>query len=223
MGIDTNCLVEVQNIHKRFDGEEILRNVSLGIAPGELTLVTGPSGSGKTTLLNIMGTLEHPDSGNVQHDGKSLVGMTKEEATRWRALYTGFAFQRSGLLNGMTVRENILAPHALSGKAIDSRWAGSLCLRLGIADLLDTKSSRLSGGEKQRVALARALVHEPQIVFADEPSAPLDTNAKIHIHEMMRDLVDDTGVAIALVSHDPISVDYATRVVKLRDGQISQE
>jgi ABC-type lipoprotein export system ATPase subunit len=215
-------ILQAHAVRKSFGEVEVLHGVDLSVPTGELTLITGPSGSGKTTLLNILGGLEHPTSGEVMHNGQNIHALGAKELTAWRARYTGFAFQRSGLQGGLTAAENIRVPHASArtGIAIDKAWAGEVCARLGIVDILGKQASQLSGGQKQRVALARALIRQPEIVLADEPSAPLDTHSKVEIHDLMRGLVEDMGVTIALVSHDEISAGYAHSVVHMQDGVI---
>lgn len=214
--------VSAVDIHKEFDGTEVLHGVSLDIQPRTLTLITGPSGSGKTTLLNIMGGIETPDMGDVRHSDTYITGMSPQELTEHRGSVTGFVFQRSALLAGLTAAKNIIMPHMVIGNKLDKQWLGQVCTDLGITDLLGKKASQLSGGERQRVAMARAIAHRPEIVFADEPSAPLDSKTKVQVHEIMRGkLVESMGITVVLVSHDPISSDYATEVVRLTDGRIT--
>ena len=220
MARETEPMLQATDLHKSFGGNEVLHGVDLAVMAGELTLITGPSGSGKTTLLNIVAGIEHPTSGTVSHENQEVSGLRPAALTDWRARHTGYVFQRSGLLGGLTAKENILAPHSLMENSIDKVWAATLCARLGIAQLLDQSALELSGGEKQRVSIARALVHQPDILFADEPDASLDTEAKVEIHEIIRDLVDSLGVTVAMVSHNPLSAKYADRITTLQDGKI---
>lgn len=216
-------VLSAEGIHKKFLQTEVLHGIDIAINPHEFTLITGPSGSGKTTILNVMSGIERPDSGSVHHGDVELGALSDEELTTWRGQNTGYAFQRSGLLGGLTAGENIVAPHKLMENKLDREWAGQLCARLGIRHLLGNPANSLSGGEKQRVAIARSLVHQPSILFADEPSAALDSHAKVEIHNMLRELVDESGVSIAMVSHDQISVDYADTVVRLQDGRVTTQ
>lgn len=215
-------IISAHDLHQNFNGAEVVRGVSLDVRKGELTQLSGPSGSGKTTILNIIDGLSVPTSGEVKHNGKVISDMSPEARTQWRAKHTGIIFQHSGLLGGLTARENIFAPAQLKGGlvSIDKERAGYFVARLGLTNLLDRPASKLSGGERQRVAFARAVIHSPEIVFADEPTASLDTSAKKEFSEVMRNLVDETGVTILMVSHDEITADYSDRIVGLQDGVI---
>jgi ABC-type lipoprotein export system ATPase subunit len=194
--------------------------------PAELTLIAGPSGSGKTTLLNIISGIELPDEGTVRHGDVTVTDLTPEQRTEWRGQHVGFAFQHARLLNNLTVVENIVAPMILRGQMLgrdDAVWADQLSATLGIQELLPRQVAGLSGGQKQRVALARALVHRPDVLIADEPTAAVDGQTKIEIHELMRTLVEQDGVTVVMVSHDSLSPEYADKIVHLRDGSTTSD
>lgn len=213
-------VVEAKNVRVDFDGVEVVHGVDLAIQSGALTLITGPSGSGKTTMMNVLGALKRPTSGSVKFGGQELTVLTDDQLTFWRGKNTGFAFQRSGLIPGLTASENIDAPHSLIGNPIDREWTDQVCADLGISNLLDRKPGQLSGGQQQRVAIARAMAHKPSVLFPDEPSAPLDTKSKVEVHESIQSLVTDLGTTVVMVSHDPLSEDYANITVRMVDGEI---
>lgn len=217
--------IEAVGIRKSYGDEEILHGVELNIMPGELTVVTGPNGSGKTTLLNIVAGLDCPSEGTVRYEGEEINTLSPDDLTHWRGSNTGYVFQRSGLLGGLTVRENILAPQRLKrhNQEIDKTWAASLCVRLSLDTLLNRKAQTLSGGEKQRVSLARALIHRPAVLFADEPTAAVDTEARRVIHSDIRGLVDTTGLTVVMVSHENLAENYADRTLTIKDGRIVKE
>lgn len=212
--------LSARDLHQEFNGVEIVHGVDLDIYAGEFTHLAGPSGSGKTTVLNMMAGLSVPTRGEVTHGQQVISQLNAEERTKWRADHAGIIFQHSGLLGGLTVRENILAPHELKECSIDKEKAGFFVARLGLGQLLDRPAAKLSGGERQRAAFARAIIHNPEIVFADEPTASLDTHAKQEFTEVIRQLVDESGLTVVMVSHDAITADYADRVVTIKDGRI---
>lgn len=222
MTYEVDPIIKAVEVKKSFGGNDVLRGIDFDVLPGELTHVTGQSGSGKTTLLNLISGLDVPSSGSVLHGEVDLNGLNADELTEWRAQYAGFVFQHSGLLGGLSVRDNILTPDGLKDRpvGIDKSRAGLVVARLGLTSLLDRKARKLSGGEKQRVALARALIHGPEIVFADEPTASLDTRAKVEFSEMLRGIVDEAGVTVVLVSHDEATAGFAHRTVEMKDGLI---
>lgn len=215
MGITTDAVT------KSYLGTLVLDRVSVQVPPGSLTVLTGPSGSGKTTLLNLVSTLDLPDAGTIVVGGTEVSSLSRRDRDRFRAR-NGYVFQRSGLLRGLTVRENIHAGHELTGQRVDAAWTGRLVERLGLADVLDVPASRVSGGQAQRTALVRALAHRPAYLFADEPTASLDTVTTRDIHELLHDVARD-GTTVLMVSHDELSTTHADTVLRLVDGQNRSE
>lgn len=207
-------------VTKSYAGTTVVDNVSLAIPSGGLTVITGPSGSGKTTLLNILSAIDTPDSGKVKAGSIKVTKLKAAKRDAYRAT-TGHIFQRSGLIAGLTAGDNIRAIHALNGTPIDEAWLTHLLDRLGVAQLVDAPATQLSGGQAQRIALIRALAHHPRIVFADEPTASLDTTSKKEVHEVLREVAREGGTTVILVSHDAISTQYADIVATMRDGAIS--
>lgn len=212
-------MITAQGVAKSYLGVEVLHDVDLHVPAGSFSLLAGPSGSGKTTLLNLLAGLDTPDSGSIRVDDVEVTTLRGRERTRHRARH-GHVFQRSGLLAGLTLRENIEAAHLLAGQAVDQTWLEHLADRLGVRTLLEVTANRVSGGQSQRAALIRSLAHRPPLLFADEPTASLDTASKHTIHEVLREVVASEGTTVLMVSHDAISLEYATEVTRLVDGTI---
>lgn len=212
--------IEVRDVTKRYMTRTVFENLSLDIEPGKLTLITGPSGSGKTTLLNLMSGVDTPNTGEVIVDDSDITKLSRRGRAAYRAA-TGQIFQRSGLISGLSAMDNIRIVHDLAEQEVDNEWTDYLLGRLGIGDLINERATQLSGGQAQRVAVVRALAHFPRIVFADEPTASLDSESKKDVHETLR-FAADTGSTIVMVSHEEMSKDYADRIVEMRDGMISE-
>lgn len=211
--------ITVADVHMSYLGAEVLHGVSAEAALGKLTLLRGPSGSGKTTLLNLIGALDRPDSGTIVVGGDDVTALSGRTRTNFRA-GLGLVFQRSGLIRGLTARENIEVPHILSGHGVDRSWVNKLAANLGVADVLDQSSQTLSGGQAQRIAVIRALAHRPSVVLADEPTASVDGDAKVAIHRVLKSVTRSEGAAVLLVSHEGMSSEYADVIVHLEGGSI---
>lgn len=212
--------VAVNNVTKRYRARTVFEDLSLDVEPGKLTLITGPSGSGKTTLLNLMSGVDTPNSGEVVVGGTDITKLSRRGRAAYRAA-TGQIFQRSGLIAGLSAMDNIRIVHDLAEQEVDKEWTKYLLGRLGIGELIHERATQLSGGQAQRVALVRALAHFPRIVFADEPTASLDTESKKDVHETLR-FVADAGSTVVMVSHEEMFKHYADRVVEMRDGTITE-
>jgi len=202
---------------------EALRGVSLSLAPGEFVLVEGPSGSGKTTLLCVAAGLLTPESGEVVLDGTSLARMTAGSRRSHRARAVGFVFQRSNLLENLSVRENIMLAASLAGIPRDAakRESDWLMDVLGIGHLADRRPDTISGGEEQRAAVARALVHRPPVVLADEPTGNLDSESGCAVASALAELARASDVGVLVATHDPRLHPFATRRLRLVDGSIA--
>ncbi len=211
--------IRIGGVRKSYLGTVVLADVHAEVPSGVLSLLTGPSGSGKTTLLNLVSALDEPDAGDITIDDTEVTGLSRKARDRFRAV-NGHVFQRSGLLGGLTVRDNIEAGHALTGRSVDQAWVTHLVTRLGIADLLDVRASLISGGQAQRTALVRSLAHRPPHLFADEPTASLDTASTHAIHALLREVAHEEGTTVLMVSHDQISAEYADHTFRLRDGHL---
>jgi putative ABC transport system ATP-binding protein len=197
-----------------------LRGVTLDFPAGEYTAIMGPSGSGKSTLMHLLAGLDKPSAGTVTVDGQQIAGLNDKALTNLRRDRLGFVFQSFNLVPVLTAEENILLPLTLAGRKTDKEWLGRLIDSVGLGDRLTHRPSELSGGQQQRVAVARALVHRPAVVFADEPTGNLDTNASEEVLGLLRRAVDDLGQTVVMVTHDAQAASVADRIVVLRDGRI---
>jgi putative ABC transport system ATP-binding protein len=183
----------------------------------------GPSGSGKSTLMHCMAGLDRPTSGQAFVGGLDIGTLDDSGLTRLRRDRIGFVFQSFNLVPTLTAAENIALPPALAGHKVDQEWFGYLVKELGIGDRLNHRPSELSGGQQQRVACARALINKPDLIFADEPTGNLDSNASADLLAFLRRSVTDFGQSIVMVTHDPRGAAYADRVVFLADGSVVGE
>ena len=200
-----------------------LAGVSVRFDHGRFTAVMGPSGSGKSTLMHCLAGLDAPTSGQAFIGDKEIGRLGDSELTQLRRDRMGFVFQAFNLVPTLTAAENITLPADLAGRAIDEAWLAELAAQLGIADRLAHRPSELSGGQQQRVACARALITRPELVFADEPTGNLDSNASTQVLAFLRRAVSEHGQSIVMVTHDPQAAAYADRVVFLADGTVVGE
>lgn len=217
-------LMKAVEIHKSYTqgtGElEILRGLSLEIAPSQAIAILGSSGAGKSTLLQILGTLDRPNRGELYYENQDLLKMSDEELSRFRSEKMGFVFQFHHLLSEMNALENVMIPCRVAGESVrDAREKAEVLLQtMGLQDRLDHYPNELSGGELQRVAIARALVRHPKILFADEPTGNLDSQNSGRIQELFFELKEKMGLALVVVTHD---LQFATRfpkVLRMKDG-----
>jgi len=199
-----------------------LREVNLSIQGGEFTALVGPSGSGKTTLLQLIGCLDQPTSGRVFINGKDVSALNRDQRADMRRGTIGFIFQFFALIPTLTAYENVEMPLLLVGQNAASRRARVMQLLdvVGLADRAHHRPDQMSGGQQQRVAIARALAPNPSLILADEPTANLDTPNGKQVMEIMARLNQETGVTFVFATHDPRVIQYARRVVTLRDGRI---
>lgn len=204
---------------------QALKGISFAIEQGEFVGIMGASGSGKTTLLNILSTLDKPTSGHVLVNKQDITALKNNQMADFRGKEIGFIFQDFNLLDNLTNRENIALPLSLQGvkaKEIDGK-AMAIAKRLGIESILDKYPAEISGGQKQRVASARALVHNPAILYGDEPTGALDSQSATELLKTMADLNKNDQVSILMVTHDPYSASYAQRILFIKDGKIGKE
>jgi len=200
-----------------------LDNVSVAFESGRFTAVMGPSGSGKSTLMHCLAGLDRPTSGSACVGGLDIGRLDDAGLTKLRRDRIGFVFQYFNLVPTLTAAENITLPVALAGRKADQDWVDYLAKQLGIADRLAHRPAELSGGQQQRVACARALVNKPELIFADEPTGNLDSNAAADLLAFLRRSVRELGQSVVMVTHDPRSATYADRVVFLADGAVVSE
>jgi putative ABC transport system ATP-binding protein len=219
-------LEKVCKIYGR-DGIEVhaLHEVSLEIARGDFAVLVGPSGSGKTTLLNMIGGLDTPSAGRIWVAGTEIGGMGRSALSELRLRRIGFVFQEFNLIPVLSALENVEFVMLLQGIAERERRARSYALlkELGLEGLEHRRPSELSGGQQQRVAVARAIAAEPIIVLPDEPTANLDSKAGGALMDLMRRLNEEKGISFVFSTHDPMVVERARRVIRLRDGRIEAD
>ena len=202
-----------------------VQGISLSIPRGEFVALQGPSGSGKTTLLNLLGLLDRPDEGRVHVEGRDGVSLSENERSDLRRDRFGFVFQTFNLIPVLSAEENVAYPMVIARAPVEERRdrARQLLESVGLGDKLAVRPDLLSGGQRQRVAIARALANRPAIVFADEPTANLDSRTAEEILDLMRSINESRGVAFLFATHDPRVVARARRVILLRDGKIEKD
>ena len=221
-------LFQLEDIKKEFKHgstkEQILKGIDLELNKGELTALVGASGSGKSTLLTIAAGLQDLSGGSIKFSGKNMSEMSAEEVREVRAKYFGFVFQHAHLVPFLTVKEQLelmldTAETKWSKKSKEARIEDAL----RTVDMWEHKESypeNLSGGEKQRVAIARAIIHEPEILFADEPTASLDSKRSVEVMELIEKLARELNITVLMVTHDNDMLKYAERIVEMKDGKI---
>jgi putative ABC transport system ATP-binding protein len=222
--VATDVVVCGHEITKRFgEGDaavDALRGVSVEFERGSFTAIMGPSGSGKSTLMHILAGLDEPTSGWVEIDGTRLDSLSDRRLTLHRRREIGFIFQSYNLLPVLDAEQNILLPVKIGGDEPDRDWLETLIDTVGLDDRRHHRPSELSGGQAQRVAVARALITHPAVVFADEPTGNLDSNASRDVLALLRRTVDDFGQTIVMVTHDAGAAAIADSVLFLADGEI---
>ncbi|TQS74189.1 ABC transporter ATP-binding protein [Ornithinibacillus gellani] len=218
----------VENVKKTFTNgeieEQVLNGVNLALKEGEITALVGASGSGKSTLLTIAAGLQHASAGQVMFQGKNLTNMKQEEIRKVRAQDFGFVFQASHLVPFLTVEEQLLLMLDVSEKRMHKqekkKRITSMLQLVEMEHRKDAYPSSLSGGEKQRVAIARAIIHEPKLLFADEPTASLDSKRSQDVMELIRELTKTLHITTLMVTHDEEMLPYADRIITMKDGLI---
>jgi len=214
-------MIKIKGLSKVFDGKPILSNININISKGDILIIKGVSGSGKSTLLSIISGLARPTSGAVYYNDMNISKLPEIELGRYRNEKIGFIFQKFNLLENLTVYENILPPLVVKKDKIDRKNIEEVLKKLELSEFINTKVSKLSGGEQQRVALARALVNKPDILLADEPTANLDYNLKMNAIKIFLQ-ENKEGKTIIIATHDDIFLSIPNiRVAKLDNGILS--
>jgi putative ABC transport system ATP-binding protein len=216
------ALRDVRKVYGKGEGAvAALDGVDLDIPQGSFTAIMGPSGSGKSTFLHVAAGLDRPTSGEVALAGTDLAGLSERKLTILRRERIGFVFQAFNLLPSLTVTQNIALPLRLDGRRARRGDVRAVAARVGLGERLRHRPSELSGGQQQRVAIARALITKPEVLFADEPTGALDTRTGRGVLALLREVVDEDGHTVVMVTHDPSAAAHADRVILLADGQIA--
>ena len=215
-------MLTASNLTKSYADRAVLRGVSLTVHAGERLALTGASGSGKSTLLNCLGGVDRPDSGSIRFKNIALETLAADGLTEVRRRDIGTIFQFFHLLPTLTAAENVELPLQLNGIPAAERIerVRSLLERVGVSNRATAFPNQLSGGEMQRVAIARALAHRPAVLLADEPTGNLDSRNGAIILDLLRELSEETGTALVLVTHSGAAAQICHREIHLRDGQI---
>ncbi len=219
-------VISIQNLNHYYGQgrlrKQILFDVSLDIAPGEIVIMTGPSGSGKTTLLSLIGCLRSVQEGKLRILGQDLQNASKPQQVQIRR-HIGYIFQAHNLLHALTVKQNVLMSLELHDMPHQTAQANAIAIlnAVGLSDRVDYYPENLSGGQKQRVAIARALASQPKLVLADEPTAALDKQSGRDVVELMQQLAKEQGCTILLVTHDNRILDVADRIIQMEDGRLT--
>jgi putative ABC transport system ATP-binding protein len=221
-------MIQTQSVKRCFKttGGEFwaLKGIDVQIPKGGLTILKGRSGSGKTTLLNILGALDLPTEGTVLFDGEDITQMGEKQRSALRRKKIGFVFQSVALIPMMTAYENVEYALRLSRYSGNRKERAMECLKMvGLAQRMNHLPQELSGGEQQRVAIARAIAHKPQVIFADEPTAELDTQTGLQVVKIFKDLTRLEGVTIVMTTHDTALMEIGDAVYALEDGEVCHE
>ncbi len=220
-------MISISNLVKTYPGKvptPALKGVSFEIEDGEFIAIMGRSGSGKSTLLHQLGLLDTPTSGKILIDGKNVATLSDTARTQFRLQRLGYIFQEYALIAELTAQENVWLPALAYGKDPHHCWDHAIQLLglVGLADRLDHYPNELSGGEQQRVAIARALINSPRALFADEPTANLDTASAKLVLQLFQKLNRELKQTIVMVTHEPEDRQYVDRIIWLSDGSIEK-
>jgi bacitracin transport system ATP-binding protein len=206
----------------KFNKQEVLKGIDIQVKKGEFVSIMGASGSGKTTLLNVLSSIDKVSGGTITIESKEMTAMKEKQLAEFRKHHLGFIFQEYNLLDTLTVKENILLPLSISNvskKAADQLFK-NVAEELGIYEIKDKYPNEISGGQKQRTSAARAFIHEPSIIFADEPTGALDSKSASDLLNKLSDLNQKRNATIVMVTHDPLAASFSNRVIFIKDGQI---
>ncbi len=223
-------IAKLENVHKVYHIGKIefpaLRGISFSVEKGEFLSIAGPSGSGKTTVLNLVGCLDKPSRGKIFLDDKDITALPTSKLADVRRKNIGFVFQTFNLIPVLTAMENVEFPLILEGQHASKerrQLVEEILTEVGLKDFLHRRPNEMSGGQQQRVAVARALVKKPKLVLADEPTANLDSVTGEEILQLMLELNQKTSTTFVFSTHDKMVMDFARRIIRLRDGKIESD
>jgi putative ABC transport system ATP-binding protein len=219
-------MLELKNVSKSyFEGNSkhfVLNDLELNVQNGEIIILLGKSGSGKSTLLNVISGIDIPESGVVSIDGTDITKLSEKNRTLVRRNKIGFIFQFFNLIPTLTVNENLLLPLELTGTNQRDEKVKAILKEVGLGDRANTYPDRLSGGEQQRISIARALIHNPDIVLADEPTGNLDYETGLQIVDLLDRVVKKKGKTMIMVTHSKDVVGLADKIFSLKDGKLKE-
>lgn len=225
--LNKEVIISAKGLVKTFGGKlnkvTAVDNVDLSVYKGEMVAITGQSGSGKSTLLNLLGGLDKPDSGEIIACGEDLTAIKDSRLAEYRRRKSGFVFQFYNLIPVLNVEENIALPLNLDGKNIDKNRLEEILKLLGLSERRYHYANQLSGGQQQRVSIGRAIVSNPPCIFADEPTGNLDSANSREIISLFKEIINEYGTAVVLVTHDGSIAAEADRVITMSDGKIVSE
>lgn len=218
-------MINVKNISKSYKDAIVLNNVSLEINKGDFTAVMGPSGSGKSTLLYSISSMDNPDEGEVIFEGIDVYKLSESELSKFRLNKMGFVFQNSQMLKNLSIFDNIILPGMVAKREsieVVRARATELMSKMGIEDIKDRDIREVSGGQLQRAAICRAMINSPEILFMDEPTGALNSEAASQVMEILKKL-NQEGISIMLVTHDAKMASMAKKVIYIKDGKLAGE
>jgi putative ABC transport system ATP-binding protein len=221
--------VDASNIGKDFlvgdNPIRVLNNINLHIKLGELTMLVGPSGCGKTTLISILSGILSATVGQVLVMNHNITAMTDRNRVLFRRKHIGFIFQQFNLLPSLNAAENVAMPLIAANMPVEkaTEYAKTMLAKIGMADHIDKLPRQLSGGQQQRIAIARALIHDPQLIVCDEPTASLDAKTGKEVMDLLREIANNATRAVLIVTHDSRIFKYADRIIEMSDGKIVAE
>ena len=218
-------MINVKNISKSYKDAIVLNNVSLEINKGDFTAVMGPSGSGKSTLLYSISSMDNPDEGEVIFEGIDVYKLSESELSKFRLNKMGFVFQNSQMLKNLSIFDNIILPGMVAKREsieVVRARATELMSKMGIEDIKDRDIREVSGGQLQRAAICRAMINSPEILFMDEPTGALNSEAASQVMEILKKL-NQEGISIMLVTHDAKMASMAKKVIYIKDGRLAGE
>jgi putative ABC transport system ATP-binding protein len=210
-------MIKLVNVEKYYGEHKVLKGINLEVQKGEFISITGSSGSGKSTLLNLIGGMDRPEKGEIFIGHEKISAYPDEKLTLFRRTKIGFIFQFFNLLPNITVLENIAMPLLLND-AEDTDKVLAYINRIGLMGKENSYPYQLSGGEQQRTAIARALIHDPEIILADEPTGSLDSETGKRIMDLIQELTGEMKRTVLLVTHESYIAEYAGRIVRIGDG-----
>lgn len=219
-------MIEAKDVTRSFPLEgggavQVLKGISLQIPQGEFAILRGRSGSGKTTLMNLLGALDIPTSGQILLGGEEIGNRSEAQRGEIRRKQVGFVFQSVALIPTMTAYENVEFALRMANLRQDRKKRVEECLRMvGLSHRMDHMPQEMSGGEQQRVAIARAIAHRPRVLFADEPTAELDSATGLKVVHIFRELTRSEGITVVMTTHDVGLMDAGDRVFTMEDGEL---